>query len=153
MKKLFALVLTLTSVLLLTGCGNKVTTAVCNNTDATGNKMTFDVSATNNDIDKIKMTVVPANKSMNIETFKDIDDETKEEIKKAFLEEYGLEKDSYDGLKITIEFDDNMTITFDADLKVADKELLKKIGMDFEGKDMDIERFVDDMEEQGYTCK
>ena len=46
-----------------------------------------------------------------------------------------------------------MTVTFDADLKVADKELLKKVGMDFEGKDMDIDRFVENIEEEGYTCK
>lgn len=153
MKKLLMLVFSLTFVVLLTGCGNEIKTAVCDHTDATGNKITFDVSATNNEIDKIKMIVVPSNKSMNITTFKDVDDETKEAIKKSFLESYGLEKDTYDGLKITIEFDDEMTVTFDADLKVADKELLKKVGMDFEGKDMDIDRFVENIEEEGYTCK
>ena len=153
MKKLLMLVFSLTFVVLLTGCGNEIKTAVCDHTDGTGNKITFDVSATNNEIDKIKMIVVPSNKSMNITTFKDVDDETKEAIKKSFLESYGLEKDTYDGLKITIEFDDNMTVTFDADLKVADKELLKKVGMDFEGKDMDIDRFVEDIEKEGYTCK
>lgn len=153
MKKLLMLVFSLTFVVLLTGCGNEIKTAVCDHTDGTGNKITFDVSATNNEIDKIKMIVVPSNESMNITTFKDVDDETKEAIKKSFLESYGLEKDTYDGLKITIEFDDNMTVTFDADLKVADKELLKKVGMDFEGKDMDIDRFVEDVEKEGYTCK
>lgn len=153
MKKLLMLVFSLTFVVLLTGCGNEIKTAVCDHTDSTGNKITFDVSATNNEIDKIKMIVVPSNESMGIKTFKDVDDETKEAIKKSFLESYGLEKDTYDGLKITIEFDDNMTVTFDADLKVADKELLKKVGMDFEGKDMDIDRFVEDVEKEGYTCK
>lgn len=154
MKKLLMLVFSLTFIGLLTGCGsNEIKTAVCDYTDTTGNKITFDVSATDNEIDKIKMIVVPSNESMNITTFKDVDDETKEAIKKSFLDSYGLEKDTYDGLKITIEFDDNMTVTFDADLKVADKELLKKVGMDFEGKDMDIDRFVEDIKEEGYTCK
>ena len=122
MKKLLMLVFSLTFVVLLTGCGNEIKTAVCDHTDATGNKITFDVSATNN---------------FSNQNFEDL----------------VLEKDTYDGLKITIEFDDEMTVTFDADLKVADKELLKKVGMDFEGKDMDIDRFVENIEEEGYTCK
>ncbi len=152
MKKLLMLVFSLSFVILLTGCGDKVKTTVCDYTDSSG-KISFDVSATNNEIDKIKMIVVPSNESMSITTFKDIDEETKGIIKESFLATYGLEKDTYDGLKISVEFDDNMTVTFDADLKVADKDLLKKIGMDFEGKDMDFDKFVTNIEAEGYTCK
>lgn len=153
MKKLLSLVLTLVFVLTLTGCGgDKVTTASCTYTDD-GTTMSFDLSATNDEIDKVKMIVVPANSSMGITSFKDVDDETKEQIKKNFLSTYGLDKQSYDGLEIKIEFDDNVTITFDADLKVADKDLLKKIGMDFEGQDMSLDKAIQDFEEDGFTCK
>jgi len=154
MKKILSLLLVFTFVIILSGCGkDKVTTTVCNYTDGDGSKMAFDLSATNDEIDRVKMTVVPSNTLMGISSFKDLDDDTKNQIKDAFLAEYGLEKDTYEGLKIEIVFDDNMNITFDADLKVADEEILKKIGMDFEDSDMSLERAIEDMEAEGYTCK
>ena len=47
----------------------------------------------------------------------------------------------------------DMVITVDADLEKADPELLKKVGMDFEGADMSLERAIEDMEAEGFTCE
>lgn len=163
MKKALTLLLALTLSLTLCACGNtketekgstsdKVTTSTCSSKQSTM-ETSFDLSATNDEIDKVKMTVIPANSSMGITSFTELDDATKDKIKQEFLKNLGLESSSYEGLEIGVEFNDNMVITIDANLKTADKDILQKLGMNFDGYDMSLKRAVKDMESSGYTCE
>jgi len=153
MKKTFALLLMMILTVTLCACGkDKVTTLSCSG-EQSGSKMTFDLSATNDTIDKVKMTVVPNNADMQITSFKDLDEATKTQIKDLFLTNLGLEKESYEGLDVIVNFDDNMNIIIDADLKTADKTILTKLGLDFDDKDMSLKRAKEDFESTGFTCK
>ena len=154
MKKGLVLLLTMALSMTLCGCGaeDKVTTSSCSISENNMN-MTMDFSATNDEIDKVTMTVIPDNEAMGITSFKDLDDDMKTQIKEVFLTSLGLDKDTYDGIKIDVEFDDNMTLTVDIDLKVADEDILTKLGLDLDDADMSLEKSVEDLEESGYTCK
>lgn len=154
MKKALVLLFTIALSITLCGCSNenKVTTSTCSISESSM-KMSMKFSATNGEIDKVVMTVTPNNSTMGISSFKDLDDDMKSQIKKLFLSSLGLEKDSYDGVKIDVTFDEEMDVKLDLDLKVADKDILDKLGLDLDDTDMNLEKSVKELEESGYTCK
>ena len=83
-----------------------------------------------------------------------LDDSIKEQMKKSMLANLGLEKDSYEGLTIKMDFNDKMVLTLTADLNKADSELLKKIGLDVTNADRSLKRAVADFKKESHgTCK
>ena len=157
MKKGFALLFMALAVLTLSGCGEKedvVTSSNCKLTQADGSKITINFSATNDEIDHVKMVMIPSNEAMNITTFEDYDETTKQQITDSFLTTMGFDKTSYKGFEIDVEYAKEMTITFDIDLESADNEALKKVGLDFENEtyDMTLAKSVEEVEALGYTC-
>lgn len=153
MKKLSILVLTVVLALTLTGCGNKVESATCTMGEKNGIDQTFKFSATNGQVDKVELNMVFNNSLFGVKTLDTLTDEQKETIKTTMLKNLGLESDTYEGLEIIVDIKDRMTVTVKADIKVADPEILKKIGMDFDGVDMGYKRAISDMEKAGATCK
>lgn len=150
MKKvlvLFAVAMTLCA------CGkDKITSNTCTATE-NNMKMTIKMTATNDEIDKVEMTMIPDNSAMGISSFEDLDDDTKGQVKSLLLTSLGLDKDTYEGIEISVDFNENMIMKLNFDLKVADKAILEKLGLDFEDTDMSLERAVKDMKSSGYTCE
>ncbi len=152
MKKVFIGLLLLSSVILISACGkDEITSASCSGEE--NNVMfTFDLKATNDKIDKVKMTAVFEPSDLGVPSISELDDETKEAMKKGILDEYGLEEEN-EGLTVNITFDENMTLEIDADLEVAPQSILEKVSFDFTGMDMSLERAKKDFEDRKYTCK
>lgn len=151
MKKLLTLLMIGGLSLTLCACGkDEVITKTCSGSDD-DMTMTFKMTATNDEIDKIEMTVVPNNEAMNIETFEDLTDAQKSQIEESFLTTMGLEEEQ-EGIEVEVKFAKDMTVILKVDLKTADKEILENIGLDFEDKDMSLEKAISDFKEEGYTC-
>lgn len=153
MKKVLSLLILGCITLSMCACGEeKITTASCKTTED-NMAMTFDLTASNDEINKVKLTIIPDNSIFELESLNILDDEQKEQVKSSMLTSLGLDSESYEGMEIDIDIDDTMVITIDADLETADPETLKKVGMDFEGADMSLEKAIEDMTAEGFTCK
>lgn len=159
MKKLSILLLTMVLALTLTGCGKDtlkedvITSKTCN-LKQEGLDQTFKYTATNGEIDKIDLTMVYDNAMFGVDSLNDLTTEQKEQIKANMLKTLGLESTTYEGLIINIDIQDQMTVVLNVDLKKADPEILKKVGLDFTGmEDMSLETAVKDMTSGGATCK
>ena len=75
----------------------------------------------------------------------------KSQIEESFLTTMGLEEEQ-EGIEVEVKFAKDMTVILKVDLKTADKEILENIGLDFEDKDMSLEKAISDFKEEGYTC-
>lgn len=156
MKKLSILLLTIVLSFVVTGCGNissAVESKTCSLAETSGVTQTFKFTAKNDEITGVELKMVFNNSLFNLDTLSTLTDDQKEQIKTNMLKNLGLESDTYEGLEIAIEIKDQMTVTIKADLAKADPEVLKKIGMDFEGADMSFDRAIKDMEASGASCK
>lgn len=156
MKKLSILALTIVLAFMVSGCamtGSKVETKTCTMGEVNGIDQTFVFSATNNEVDKMELKMVFNNSLFGVDTLSTLNDTQKETIKSTMLKNLGLDSDTYEGLEIIVDIDDQMTVEVKADITKADPEVLKKIGMDLTGVDKSFDRAISDMEEAGATCK
>lgn len=155
MKKLSTLLLVLVLTVVLTGCGAKedvITTKTCT-AQYDGYEATYKLTATNDEIDKIKMDIVLDNKTLGVETLATLTDEQKEQIKTNMLSTFGLDSSTNEGLEVIVDIQDQMTVTIDADLKIAEPDVLKNVGLDFSDADMSLEKTVKYFEKDGATCE
>ncbi len=156
MRKLSILALTIVLAFMVSGCamtGSKVETKTCTMGEVNGIDQTFVFSATNNEVDKMELKMVFNNSLFGVDTLSTLNDTQKETIKSTMLKNLGLDSDTYEGLEIIVDIDDQMTVEVKADITKADPEVLKKIGMDLTGVDKSFDRAISDMEEAGATCK
>lgn len=153
MKKSFLVGILVMLCFIATGCGNKAETKTCTRTVEGSYDETFVMSATNNTIDKIDVTYVYYNELFGVETLSNLTDEQKTQIKNEMLKNLSLEKYEYDGLKISIDIADRMTVNIKAELNVADVDVMKKIGLDFTNTNKNFDDGVKSMTDASYTCK
>jgi len=155
MKKLLVLLLTIIISINICACskekGDKITSNTCSINENSMEK-TFKLTATNDEIDKIVLTIKPDNSLFGVESLEILDDEKKEQVKTNILSTLELDSYSYDGIKINIDINESIIISINVDLKIADKEILKKIGLDFSNADMSLKNAVNDMKKSGATC-
>lgn len=158
MKKLSILLLTMIMTITLTGCGsitskediiNSKTCTITKN----GIEQIYKYTATNDEIDKVELTMVYDNSLFGVETLSTLTEAQKEQITTEMLNNLELESNTYEGLDINIDIQDQMKVNLKADLEKADPEILKKVGLDFTDADMSLERAVEDMTDAGATCK
>lgn len=153
MKKISFILLSIVLVLALTGCGgDKITSSTCTTT-SDGVTYTYKYSATNDEIDKIEMTLVFDNSTFGVDSLDILTDDQKEQIKVNMLSTLGLDSSNYEGFLFNIDIQDKMIVTVVADLKTADPEVLNKIGLDFSNTDMSLKNAVKDMKESGAVCE
>lgn len=153
MRKLSYLLATLTMVLLVTGCGEDVIeTKTCTLVQEGTMEQTFKLTATNDEINKVELTMVYDNAIFEVDTLSTLTDDQKEQVKTNMLTTLGLDSTSYEGLEIIIDIAHQMTVTLIADLEKADVEVLKKVGLDFTDTDMSLKRAISDMKNSGGTC-
>lgn len=153
MKKMTTLIMTFILTLMLTGCTKteKITSSTCT-LNQNNIEQTFKMTATDDEIDKIDMTMVYDSKALGVDNLSDLTTEQKEQVKSTMLNTLDL-KDTQEGLEIGIDIEDKMTVTIKIDLKKADKDVLKKINLDFTNADMSLKKSVKQMEDEGATCK
>lgn len=171
MKKLFMLLLTMVFAISLTGCGeNKennnednnqtennqtqdvTVTKVCTTTNEISKlQQTFTYTATNGEVEKVKVVRLYDNDTLGISSFNTFTTEQKETYKQNMLNQIGLDSTSYEGLTIEFDFNDQMSITINADLKTADQEKLQIVGLDFTNSKK-IDEIIEDMKTSGASC-
>lgn len=153
MKKISLLMLTLVMACMLTGCGkDKETSATCNYKNEQFDS-TVRLSAKNDKIEKVGLTYVYENSALGIESFDNVTDEQKEQIKENMLTILGLTEESYEGFAIDITIEDKMKVNIEIDIATADKDALKKLGIDFSNTDMSLANAVKTYKDQGFTCE
>lgn len=159
MKKISMFLLTFIIVVTLTGCKEEnnnndvITSNTCILKEEDGVQQTYKLTATNDEIDKVELTIVYDNKIFEVDTLSTLSEEQKDQIKSDMLTNLGLENTTYEGLDINIDIQDQMTVYVKADLEKADKEILKKVGLDFTGADMSLGQAVRDMTASGASCQ
>lgn len=148
MKKIYIL-LAVAFLFTTTGCAKeaKEESKTCT-MEEEGLKTVYKFDAIDNEIHKVSMAMTFDDKNMN-----NLSKEDQEQFKKIMLDSMGLEDKTYEGMNISFDFSDKMTIVIDADLKKASKEDMKKVGFDFSDTDMSLDATIKDMEKDGATCK
>ncbi|MBQ4583916.1 MAG: hypothetical protein IJA94_03410 [Bacilli bacterium] len=153
MKKMYRIILTLVMVFLLCGCGEKSVTKTCTMNEENIEE-TFVLTATDGEnVDKVDLIMAFDSEMFGVESFDVLDNNQKEQIKTSVFDSLGLDSYTYDGLNININIQEKLTVTINADINKADAEVLKKIGMDFTGADMNIETAEKELADVGATCK
>lgn len=148
MKKIYIL-LAVAFLFTTTGCVKeaKEESKTCT-MEEEGLKTVYRFDATDNEIHKVSMAM-----TFDDENMKNLSEEDQEQFKKIMLDSMGLEDKTYEGMNISFDFSDKMTIVIDADLKKVSKEDIKKVGFDFSNTDMSLDATIKDMEKDGATCK
>ncbi|MBE6140060.1 MAG: hypothetical protein E7172_00750 [Firmicutes bacterium] len=139
-------------LLISCGCEKKITNNTCIIEQKNSHNLTLEMTATNDIIDKLNVTIIPDNKELEIESFNSLNNEQKMQIKNQLLNNLGLNENKK-GIDITFQFNKNMILNLNIDLKIADRNVLKKIGFDFEETDMSLKKAVDDLQNNGALCK
>lgn len=156
MKKILSLLVMMLMTVSLTACGSEEISSKTCTIESDGLQQTFKLTATNNTVDKIELTMVYDAETLGVDSLSELDDSQKELIESNMLDTLGLESATNEGLELTIDFDDVMTVVLKVDLKKADSELLEKVGLDFTDateEDMSLDVAVEEMESSGATCK
>ncbi len=164
MKKF--LILLLVTTLVLVGCGKKddtekdadakkekdvITSSTCR-LEEDGMNVLSEIKAKNDIINYIDVAYTVTAEFVGINSFEELDEDTKKEIKDEFIKGFGLEKGSYEGIEVNVETKKDMVFKITIDLNKADKEVLKQMGYDFEDLNMSLENGVEELEQQGFTC-
>ena len=149
MKKIIFLILI---TIIISGCSKEEFTSKSCNMKENNIRTTFNLTATNKKINKVVMKIEMDNSLLKVESLEILDDKQKTEIKENVLKSLGLDRDEYEGINIEVVINKTIIITINADLNKADKEILKKIGMDFTDADLSLKRTVKSLEEKGAIC-
>ena len=144
-------VLIIGCLLLLTGCGEKINTCSIKTLES---EQKWRYVSKEEKIKEIEVDIIFNNSTFgNIDSFNSLNSAQKETLKKQILKELGFEKSSYEGLEIKITVEKEIKVKVNIDYTKVNKELLNKIGIDFEDIDMNINQVITNMKSNGATCK
>lgn len=134
-----------------------ITSNTCSIAETTGSKLYFTMKANNDIITSISMNYLITPKALGItnegiNSLEEIDNITLENIKKDFIKELGLENNNQKGIEVNVEFNENMILTIDANLKKSDISILNKIGFNIDSNNMSLSKSVSDFTKKGYSC-
>lgn len=139
MKKIFSILVALTAVLSLTGCGSKTVTCTINEDDE---KEVMSVTYKGKEITKIAREM----------TMKAEEDEIDEAYSYLKLASSMFEGKS--GLKVsTSKGSDFVSMKMEIELSKLDEEMLETLDFDLDDAPSTPEEFIKEMTEDGYTCK
>lgn len=152
MKKVLLSIMTIILSLTLCGCGKeKIVTKECSLIQ-NGMITKVNMTASNDKINKFEMTVVLKSSTLNINSFKELNEATKEQIKENFLTTLKLTK-QYEGIEVDVSFEENMSVIIKVDIEKADIKKLKELGFDITSTNMSLEKTVKDAQKDGYVCQ
>lgn len=160
MKKSYIFLILIIIPLMLCSCKKEnviITSNTCSITETTGSELNFSMKADNDIITNISMIYIITPKALGltnegINSLEEIDNITLEKIKKDFIKELGLENNNQKGIEVNVEFNKNMIVTIDANLKEADISILNKIGFNIDSNNMSLSKSVSDFTKKGYSC-
>ncbi len=152
MKKTCFIIIFMLIILATTGCvKDKETSKTCT-TISDNITYIYKYNATNDIIDKFEMNLLFDNSLFGVDSLDVLTDNQKEQIKLNILNTLGLQNTNYDGISINIDINDKINVSIVADLKIADKDFLKKLGFNFSNTDMSLKNTVKIIEENGAVC-
>jgi len=142
-------ILILLSLLLFTGCGEKVNTC---NIKTKSFEQNWKYVSKKEEIKEIELDIDYDNSNFEkIDSFETLNKEQKEVLKKQILSKLGFEKSKYDGFSIDISINKTISVKVKANILKADKEILKKIGISTDN--ININNVIKNMESNGAKCK
>ncbi len=142
-------VLVLLFLLLLTGCGQKINTCDVKTKEL---EQKWKFVSKNEKVKEIELEIIYDNSIFeNIDSFESLNNDQKAVLKKQILSKLGFEKSSYEGLDINVSVNKEISVLVKVNYDKANKELLKKIGMDLD--DPNINNIIKEMKTNGATCK
>lgn len=116
-----------------------------------GIHQTFEfISNDGKEVDRFALTMLFNNELFEVESLDVLDESQKEQVKKNMLKSLGLEQESYDGLTIEIEIEKQLKIIINADVKIADKKVLEKIGIT--GNYLNLDDVIKNMTYNNAVC-
>lgn len=116
-----------------------------------GIHQTFEfISNDGKEVDRFALTMLFDNELFEVESLAVLDESQKEQVKKNMLKSLGLEQESYDGLTIEIEIEKQLKIIINADVKIADKKVLEKIGIT--GNYLNLDDVIKNMTDNNAVC-
>ena len=142
--------LLLINILLLTGCGEKITTC---NIKTDGFEQNWKYFSKSDIVNKFELNIQYDNSMFGVDSLEGLNTTEKVVIKKEILSNLGFEKDNYKGLDIDVNITDKIKVYVKADLEKVDKKLLKQIGLDFSEVDMNINSILKNRTNNGVVCK
>lgn len=151
MKKILYVFIAILMLGVFSGCEKEEKTTTCT-IDRSSYSETQKLTGKRN-VEQLELTYVYENSLFNIDSFNDLTDEQKEQIKTTMLTNLGFDKTSYDGFEIIVDIQDKMTVTMKIDIAKADTSVTKKVGIDFSSTNLNYDDAVKSYEDIGYTCK
>lgn len=144
-------VLILACLLLLTGCGEKITK--CNIKTSTF-EQNWKYTSKKEKVEEIELNIIYDNSMFeNIDSFKDLTPQEKRVLGDQILSKLGFTSRKNKGFNIDIIVNDQISVKAIIDVSNADKELVKKIGLDLDKTGTNINNIVKNMKDNGATCK
>lgn len=164
MKKIILITTSIILILFLSGCSKnlesvkkveepkeeKITCIIYE--DNSNLKQQYSFEAKNNIINHIILSIT-YNQVNGIENFSTFTEDQKLNFESIMLNAMGLEKTKNPGLEVKMDFNEQLTVTIDADLEIANEELLKSVGLDAETIDLDYKNTIEDLKNSGATCQ
>ncbi len=135
-------------ILLLTACGEKITTC---NIKTSEFEQTWKYTSKKDTVNLIELDITYDNSLFGVSYLNSLNPTEKAVLKKEILSKLGFEKNNYDGLMIDVIIDEKISIKVKTDLSKANSNLLKKIGINKEDKN--INTLVNNMTSGGGICK
>jgi hypothetical protein len=147
MKKALVLI----SLLLLTGCGEKIYT--CNVKTSTF-EQDWKYTSKKEEVKTIELNITYDNSMFeNIDSFKELTPQEKRVLGDEILSKLGFQSRKNKGLNIDIIVDDKINVKAIIDTAEVDKESIKKIGLDLDKTGTNINDIIKNMKDNGATCK
>ncbi len=145
MKKILILIV----VFLLTGCGEKINTCTIKTSEF---EQKWKYISKNENVEKIELDISYDNSLFGkIDSFETLTSKEKNVLKNQILSKLGFEKENYPGFDIDIIIDKNINVKVKSDITMVNKELLKKIGLDF--NETNINQIIKHMIDNGAICE
>lgn len=145
MKKILILII----IVFLTGCGEKINTC---NIKTNEFEQNWKYVSKNDELKEIELDITYDNSLFGeIDSFESLNSNQKEVLKNQILKKLGFEKSNYEGFNIDIAINKEIKVMSKINYKKADKELLKKIGIDFDKSN--INDILKDMRSNGAICQ
>ena len=151
MKKIITTVL---ACFLIAGCSStpKTEKAACSYTQEGLMTATYDLTAENNQITTLSLKTAYDKAMFGNVDFSTITEEEKTQIIDAIMAQSGISEDMK-GIKTKVEIEDTIIATVEINLKEAEPDALKNMGLDLSDTDMSFDKVVKDMKDQGFDCK
>lgn len=154
MQKIERIITILCFTLILCGCNLSSQKTVTCKTEEDGLKMSYKMTAKKDLINNLEIKITMTPESMGIESVKSLNSQDKKNLEEQLLKNFDLTNENEKGVKVSIEYNENIDIIIAIDIEKADQKVLEKFDLDeLEDEERSLEETVKEMEKEGLTCQ